>query len=357
LFIGLFGGLFVFARRAAQAGAPLARLRHAALRYSMFTGLATVAIVCLLAVVALPADKRHLLLLCCIGACLLPTDHLRRLLLAIDQGSGNFQRYNVGQLVYASALPSLLTLAFVLNGVSLAGAVALTVAAPWIGLLACGVTSRDSRLAWFPAQPSLPVLFREGRSYWPSVVADDLFGRLDLLLVLWLASLPVQGYYAAAVPAAGLLCSATSAVALFSFNAGARRGAVSMLQTAQAAALVAAFQIGTALVLAVVIEPLVKIVYGSQFQPATGFALALLPANAVYGCSQVAEGYLRGRNRNRASVWSRCVGAGVMGVAVPALWPRMEVMAIPWGFAAGQAVVLVWLCAAVIADIRKGDVR
>ncbi len=312
----------------------------------------------LLASLALPVDKRHLLPLCFACACLLPIEHLRRMLLAIDQGSGRFTRYNVGQLLNAVALPLLLLIAWVVGSVSLNWVVSLTIVAPCIGLVFCGVLGRHPRLGWSPASPSVPVLATEGKPYWLSVVFDDLFGRLDMLLVLWLASLPVQGYYAAAVPAAGLLCSAPSALALFTFNAGAKAsGEVSLRKVLGLAVSVLALQTASAVVLSWLLGPLMLLVYGSRFEAAVPFALALLPANALYGCTQVAEGYLRGRNRNRMSIWSRLLACLSMAAAALALWPTWQVMSIPLGFAAGQATILLCLSAAVLGDIRERGTR
>jgi O-antigen/teichoic acid export membrane protein len=333
-------------------------LRNAALRYSVFTGTATLAAVWLLASLALPADKRYLLPLCFACACLLPMEHLRRMLLAIDQGSGRFARHNAGLLVNAVALPALLVLGWVAGCISLEWVVAFTVLAPCAGLLLCAVAARPPGLAWSPARPAAAVLAREGRPFCLSVIVDDLFNRLDMLLVLWLASLTMQGNYAAAVPAAGLLCSATSALALFSFNAGAKAGGPLSLKTAGSmAGAVVALQAVSALLLAWFLEPLMMLVYGSRFEAAVPFAMALLPANALYGCTQVAEGYLRGRNRNRTSIWSRLLGSLFMAATAIGLWPDWQVMAIPLALAVGQATILLCLGAALLVDLRERGIR
>jgi O-antigen/teichoic acid export membrane protein len=358
VFIGLFGSTYVLARRAARAGNQLGPLRNAAVRYSLFSGAATLVAVWVLASVALPAEKRHLLPLCFVCACLLPIEHLRRTLLAIDQGAGRFSRYNAGQLLNAAALPLLLVSVWAIGNAPLNWVIGLTIIAPCIGLLLCGVLGRTPRLSWSPASPSVAVLAREGKPYWLSVVVDDLFGRLDMLLILWLASLPVQGYYAAAVPAAGLLCSAPSALALFTFNAGAKAsGTVPLKKVLGLAGSVVALQSASALLLAWLLKPVMLLVYGSRFEAAVPFALALLPANALYGCTQVAEGYLRGRNRNRMSIWSRLLACLSMAAAAMGLWPTWQMMSIPAAFAVGQATILLCLSAAVLSDIRERGTR
>lgn len=350
-YIGLFGSVYVLARRAAQSRGQFGPLRNTALRYSLLTGLATAALVALVASLLLPAEKQFLLPLCVACAGLLPFEHLRLMLLAIDQGSARFARFNLGQFVNAATLPGLLVLAWLCSGgLSLTWIVGLTIVAPLAGV-SLGAAARQPRLGWSPAAPSAAVLVREGRPYWLAVIAGDLFNRLDMFLVLWLATLSVQGNYAAAVPAAGLLCIAPNALALFAFNAGAKAGRnIPLQRMLMLGAAIIAFQAASALALAWGLQPLMLLVYGNRFEAAVPLALALLPAHALYGCTQIAEGYLRGRNRNGMLVGSRVLAAIAMTIAIDCFWATRHEMAIPLAVLAGQFTIFVCIAATVLAD-------
>jgi O-antigen/teichoic acid export membrane protein len=352
-YIGLFGSVYVLARRAAHAGDQLPALRNAAARYVLLTAPLTIAVVLGLALFALPTEKRYLLPLCCAYSLLLPLEHLRLMLQSIEQGAGEFRRYNAGQLINAMAFPLFLAAAWLAGWSSLPGIVALAMFAPAAGLLFALAAARH-RPAWSPAMPPLATLAGEGRPYWYSVIASDLFNRLDMLLMLLLAGLSVQGNYAAAVPAAGLLSIAPNALALFAFNAGAKaHGRVSASKVAGIAIAVILMQAAGALLLAGTLKPLMLLVYGARFEGAVPLALALLPAYALYGCTQVAEGYLRGRAKNRVSVWSRVIAAAAMAATALYLWDTWRELSVPLAAIAGQACIALCMAWGVLRDVRE----
>jgi O-antigen/teichoic acid export membrane protein len=82
-------------------------------------------------------------------------------------------------------------------------------------------------------------------------------------------------------------------------------------------------------------------------------ALALLPAYAINGCSQVAEGYLRGRGRPSAGVWARVAGGLAMAVTVFALFSQWREMSVPIGASVGQAVAGLWILWALVVEARQ----
>src|SRR5262249_29102300 len=146
-----------------------------------------------------------------------------------------------------------------------------------------------------------------------------------------LATFSVQGYYSAAVPAAALLMIAPHTLALFSFNAGARQHSpLGLGKLSTSAAAVVLVQLVTAIAFALVLGPLMTLVYGEDFDGAVPFAFALLPAYALNGCAVVAEGYLQGRGRSSIGIWCRLLGALAMFACVWPFLARWQELGIPF---------------------------
>jgi O-antigen/teichoic acid export membrane protein len=350
-YIGLLGALLAIARRAARGADDDQQLRRSALRLGAGTGLATIGVVAVLLLVGLPAEKRFLAPLGLACALLLPCEHMRLALLAVDQGRGEYRRFNALRLTAALVFPCSLAVLWVAGGATLPRIVGLTIASSLVGLAAALCSGR--RFAWRgPASPPPSRLVREGLPYAAALAVSDLFNRLDMLMILWLAELTVQGYYAAAVPAANLLIVAPNALSIFSFNAGAKREC-SLSAMCRVAAGVAALQAISAIGFALMLKPLMMLVYGARFEGAVPLALALLPAYAINGGSQVAEGYLRGRGKPSAGVWARVAGGAAMIVAAFALYSQWRELSIPIGASVGQAVAGLWILWALVAEVRQ----
>lgn len=351
-YVGLFGTMFSIARRAAQK-ADLPELRRASLRVGGLTGLATMGFVGVVSLTALPAEKAYLAPMCIACSLMLPWEHMRLAVLAVDHGSGAFARYNTNQLVGAVVFPAMLALVWLRGNGSATVCALLLILAPIAGLAFRLATEKGS-IVFGPVSPRPARLIREGFPYLFSVVAADLFARLDVFLILWLASFAVQGYYAAAVPAANLLIVAPNALALFAFNAGAASGpARSLRQVLAAAAGVAAFQTLAAVAFAALLPALIGLVFGRDFLGAVPLAHALLPAYALNGCALVADGYLRGRGMAGAGVRSRLAGAVVMGIAAFLLYDAWRELSVPLAASAGHAVSALWIFVAVVRDVRS----
>jgi len=135
----------------------------------------------------------------------------------------------------------------------------------------------------------------------------------------------------AALPAVRLLCVAPEALAVFAFNAGARsEGRRAGRNVLLACAGLQSFQLLTAAAYALLLGPLILLVYGAKFQGAIAMAFILLPGLAFQGCTMVADGYLRGCGRASAGVYARVVAAAVMCLTALVLYHRGVEFAVPW---------------------------
>lgn len=355
-YIGLCGAHFAIARRAAQQSDDLGALECSALRLGLTTSLVTMAVVASLVVAVLPADKGYLAPLCLLCSLYLPFEQMRLALQSVDHGSGNFKLYDANRLFAALMLPTLLLLAWLAGAMSVLVVACLSVTAPTLGLVHRLFFLRTPAAS--ANRPALRPMFREGRPFALSVAVADGFSRLDVLLLVWLTTLTVQGYYATAVAAAGMLLVTPTAIALFSFNAGARHSAAEHKPGLMAVALgILVLQAASTAAFAAVLPFLMTLVFGPEFAPATPLALALLPAHGLGGCAVVAEGYLRGAGRARACTFARLLGIAVMLSFVAAGYGHWREFSVPYGYAAGQAVCALAMLGAILRDHTSDDTR
>ena len=356
-YIGLLGVNYAIIRRAAVARGRLAGLSRTALRAGLLTGLATMLAVVLLSWLALPEGKEHLVFLCIVCAATLPLEQVRLNLNAVDQGSGNYARFNAGRLVAAATFPLLLLVAWASGSLTVATATYLLIPATVLALVFRLVWSDDYR-PWRRGKPPLATILREGLPFAPSQAGGDLFNKLDTLLVVYLASSVHQGLYVAAVPAVQVLAVAPEALTVFAFNAGARNsGAHARRHVAATAGGLLLFQLISALVYSFMLPTLIVWVYKSEFAGAIPFALALLPGMVCQGCTMVADGYLRGRGKAMPGIWARALGAAVMCLAALALCHARWALAVPVAASLGNTVSAVCIAVAVLQSAGHNPPR
>ncbi|MEM1226632.1 MAG: oligosaccharide flippase family protein [Planctomycetota bacterium] len=353
LYVGLFGGLEVVCRYAADGSDGLL-LRRAAMWLGVTTGVITMVIAVLCNLLALPENKRFLMPLGCLCATSMIGQHVMLIMTAVDRGAGRFNAYNWRRFIAAAAFPALLLSAAVLTTVTLQLACMLFVVASVISMAVCfaGVDRPFSG----SSAPPVPKLLRESRPYGVSMLATDLFERLDLLLVLWLAPLVTQGWYAAMVPVVYPLTVIPNTLGIFLFNAGADSGKrLTRRDIHRILGGSLATQVASTMLFMILVGPLVRLVYGEAFAPAIPFALWLAPASAIKGILQGLDSYVKGRGRPLAPVRARLAATIVMFVVTFSLFASMGALAIAIASLAGQVVCLIWLVCIVYADVTRSD--
>jgi O-antigen/teichoic acid export membrane protein len=304
-----------------------------------------------LAWIALPAEKHYLAPMCMVGALVLPWDHMRLALLAVDHGSGSFARYNFCRLVAAALVPLFLVILWMNGQHALLPAVLCVVLASLIGLIVQVFTGPRISLRG-ASNPPLRALAKEGIPYTLGILANNFYGRLDALLILWLADLTAQGNYAAAVPTAGLMLVVPATLELFAFNVGARPDySPSRRRIIAAGGALVLFQVVSALAFALLLEPMMLLVFGEAFRAAIPFARALLPALALNGCAMLAEGFLRGRGKPHQVTIGNVLGIVALAIAAYALYGRYQALAVPLAAGVSRAVCFIYLAAAAVADV------
>lgn len=375
LYVGMMGAVEVTTALAGRFREHSHQLRIAGVRLGLMTGLLTGIAALLFAFAFLNyVGKSSLLGLIAVTSLFLPLEHIQMIVSGVDRGQGYFTRYNCNRLFFAALFPVLVLAWFGLGldrfwpGQELATVCLLFVGSRLLGLLPTLIPPQAERLAAagvVGGQASdLEVNFRPrnllslGKGYGLSMLASECFERLDVLLIVLLASFSDAGNYFVAIPAATLVTLLPNAAGLFAFNVGANQQfqrSGRWLSGVMGLAFVV--QLATAALLWFVLPVLIPIVFGPGFEQATVFALWLLPICALKGYLQLADGFLKGRGHSMVGVWARVAAILLMLLAVWLLLPTWELYAIPMGALLGQilvAIVVSGACLRVGSNSRAG---
>ena len=356
LYIGLFGGLEVICRYAAAAELNATKLRRAALKLALATGSITTLIAIILSTLALPAEKRYLIPMALLCTLSITGQQVMLIMTAVDRGRGQFGVYNIRRVIAAAAFPILLLVTQLTLGVSLQIACGLFVVASAVSMAAC--LTRLPKPLTGPSEPGVAPLLKEGRPYAFSMLATDLFERLDLLLVLWIAGLQDQGYYAAMVPVAYPLTVLPNTLGLFLFNAAAdQKRRLTTRDVHRILGLSIAVQTVCTVMFMLLIGTIVVWLYGSAFAPAVRFAMWLAPVAAIKGILQGLDSYVKGRGKPLVAVRCRIVAMALMILLTWLLSDRYGAVAVAMSALASQVLCLIWLSAIIYADVRGNKVE
>jgi len=366
LYAGLLGGIEIVNSYAVKGTIDVKSLKYSAAKVGFISGVITAVVAGAIAVSVLMAVGKTALIPFCLLCCLfVPWEHMQLTISAVDRGTKNFLFYNLNRLIFAAAFVALLAIVFGLGLNTLTSLSSLWVVcilfvlARIVGILptlrgmdvvstlrqkfvgkdqanidagvSCvgespnpyhspaleqaipqGVAGADASIA-DASVPGPWTLLKNGRFYALSMLASELFERLDMFLIVAIASVAESGAYFVAVPAAQMLTIAPNALAVFTFNAGADKDAtVSLGKALKVLGATAILQIVCALVFALILPLLIITLYGNAFAPAIQFAMWLLPACAIKGFLQAADGFLKGRDKPMVGVWARFLSIFVM---------------------------------------------
>lgn len=393
LYAGLLGGVEIINSVASKRAAETVALKYAAARLGLVSGLITAAIAALLSIgVLVNVGKADLIPFCLIVCLFVPFEHIQLTISAVDRGTHQYARYNINRIIYAAAF-----IAFVLFTFGLDELVASTSSLPewlsrlcarWTGFnhmipvptltLMCLLFVASKILGLAPTlrgmeiwkrirtgesysgrlkdAPGTRQLLNEGKPYAISMLVSEVFDRLDILLILAWATVEMSGHYFVAVPAAALLTVAPNALSVFTFNVGADRDRHVTLRTATVAILgTVAFQIVATIAFLSLLPYLILLFYGEAFSPAIPFALWLLPACAIKGYLQAADGFLKGREKPMIGVISRMTSIGVMLLFVWLAFSQWEYLSIPMAACVGQGLSMIIVTTAVVHDVAKRE--
>lgn len=395
LYAGLLGGVEIINSLASKRAAETVALKYAAARLGLVSGLITAAVAALLSIgFLIKFDKAYLIPFCLTVCVFVPFEHMQLTISAVDRGTHRYARYNINRLIFAVSFVVMIILTFGLDElIATTNSLPLWVSescSRWVGfnhlipltpltlmcLLLVGskiiglvptlrgmdvwsrIRSGESRSRQLKDAPGTGQLLRDGKPYAISMLVSEVFDRIDILLILAWATVEMSGHYFVAVPAAALLTVAPNALGVFTFNIGADRNRRVTMKTAIIAiAGTILFQAFATGVFLYILPYLILLFYGEAFSPAIPFALWLLPAAAIKGYLQAADGYLKGREKPMVGVVSRLISIAVMLLFVGFAFSHWQYLSIPMAACVGQGVSMIIVTVAVVVDVSRSNVR
>jgi O-antigen/teichoic acid export membrane protein len=398
LYAGLLGGIEIVNSYAVKGSLDTRSLKFSAAKLGLISGIITALFAVILSVIVLSIVGKTSLIYFCLFCCLfVPFEHMQLTISAVDRGNRNFKFYNINRLIFALSFPLLVIITFgskinLISGLSdLAMMCFLFVLSRTVGLLPTlrgmdvwdtlkqryansksestsqleptGLSSSQLVGAVASEEVSVPgpwTLLINGRFYALSMLASELFERLDIFLIVALATITESGHYFVAVPAAAMLTVAPNALAVFTFNAGAdKERKITLREALGVMAGTAVFQAVAAIVFSLIVPYLIVMLYPPAFSAAVPFALWLLPAAAIKGYLQAADGFLKGRDKPMIGVWARVLSIFLMLGYIAMVYggvirgPEQKLLSIPIAACLGQAVSMVIISVAVVLNVKN----
>ncbi len=358
LYVGLLGGVEIVTKYATDRRLNATDLKNSAATLGLFSGTLTAFVSALVATITLlivnNGAKAYLIPYCWLVCLFVPWEHLQLTIAGVDRGRERFARYNFNRLVFAASFPLLVLLYWLAFGRAQGANMLTVICVLFVLSRVFGVlpTFRGLRFRdWFSSctssgqnadphypQPTTWQLLRKGGPYGLSMLASEIFERLDVLLILALASIQESGFYFVAVPAAALLTIAPNSLAVFTFNAGADKRPVTLRFALLVIVSIVVVQVISLFVLWHLVPLLIVTFYGQAFEPSIQYVWYLLPAFAIKGFLQAMDGYLKGSGLPMIGVWARCLSILGMLWLVYVLFSKHELLSIPMASCAGQTL-------------------
>lgn len=335
-----FGTQVAVARRSAKSHDPAGLARTAA-KLALLTGTIGSVLCWFLLPLLMPADAGGALTAARWFVPFVIFNHLALVLMAVDQGSGRFNRYNWTRLIVN---PLFLTGVVLLWSLSVSVAfwyvIALLVANAGIAVIRLTLALRQPPTHAEHVGPAR--LVREALPFGVAGMLGPLFQQADKALLLFLLGTEKLGIYAVALTVSMAVATLPAAAGPLVFGIAAQdESAVGNARVARTFRMTAWLWIVAGTVLAVAVPWLLPIVYGRAFSEAILPAICLIPAAAFAGQGSILEESLRARGLAFVGVAGRIAGLAAMLTMALLLTPRWGTMGIVAAYDAAQVAVLV----------------
>jgi antigen flippase len=350
--LGIFGTNIALARAAAKTGQY-----DTVIRTALLLGLITSAVSSVFCYFALPyllpEAEEHLLGLTRVFVLFILLNHVGLNLIAVDQGAGNFRRYNLTRAVLYPVYTTFLIILWI-DGINQVKWAAL-------GLLAANLGVVLLRLVW-----ALKDMKLWGRLYAPASAiresvqfglvgtAMPLYQQADKAILLWLLGARDLGLYVVALSASAAIGSITQASGVVSFTMAAQmdegRGFGVLAKTFRISALLWLI-CGSLLALAMPL--LLPLVYGTEFAPSVNPARLLIVGSALAGLANLLDQTMRGQGKPFIGLEGRVAGLMVLAALGYVLSPRWGLMGMCLAFVLCQFTCLCVFLRCVIGHYSR----
>jgi len=280
-------------------------------------------------------------------------NHLALNLVAVDQGAGNFRRFNFTRAILYPVYVSFLVGMWLLDSRQVKwAALGLLAANGVVVLLRLILALKDMKVWGRLYSPSVAI--RESAQFGLVGAAMPLYQQADKAILLWLLGAENLGLYVVALSASAAISSITNATGLVSFTIAARAqqrdGFNEIART---------FRVSTLLwvifgvPLAIAMPVLLPLVYGGDFGIAVGPAKLLIMGSAFAGLANLLDQTLRGQGRAIIGFEGRVVGLAVMLAAGIALAARSGLSGMCVAYNFGQLTCLVFFIWRLLSHYRQ----
>lgn len=309
--IGIFGTNIALARAAAKTERYDQVIRTAVFLALITASLSSIACWLLLPYL-LPQAEQRLLDLSRLFVIFIILNHLALNLVAVDQGAGNFKRFNFTRAVLNPVYVAFL-LAMWLTGVRQVkwAAIGLLAANLAVVLVRLVLALKDMNL-WGRLYSPINAI-KESIRFGLVGAAMPLYLQADKAILLWLLGAENLGLYVVALSASAAVGSITTSAGIVSFTAAAqaKRGE-GFGKIAKMFRLSALFWLFFGGVLAIAMPFLLPLVYGDQFASAVNPARLLIIGSAFAGLANLLDQNMRGQGRAFVGLEGRILGLVVI---------------------------------------------
>ncbi len=312
--IGIFGTNIALARAAARTTRHDGVIRTSILLAVLTGTLASVA--CYLALPhLLPQASRHLLGLSRLFVAFILLNHLSLNVVAVDQGAGNFARFNLTRMLLYPVYVAFLVAMWVYDVRQVAWAAAgLLVANAVVVVVRLLLALKDMPLRGPLYSPRQTL--RESVRFGLVGAAQPLYLHADKAILLWLLGAENLGLYVVALSAGGAVSSITESTATVTFTAAAQAkqgdGFERIARTLRVSSLLWVLFGG---ILALAMPLLLPLIYGQEFASAVNPARLLIAGFAFGGLANLLDQAMRGQGRALVGFEGRIAGLSAIVIA------------------------------------------
>ena len=305
--IGIFGTNIALARAAAKTDRYDQVIRTSILLALITATLSSIACYLLLPQL-LPQAEQQLLDLSRFFVIFIILNHLALNLIAVDQGAGNFKRFNFTRAVLNPVYVAFLLVMWIYGVKEVKwAAIGLLVANLVVVLVRLGLVLRNMKL-WGRLYSPIRAIKKSFR-FGLAGAAMPLYLQADKAILLWLLGAENLGLYVVALSASAAIGSITNSAGMVSFTAAAQvqrgEGFEKIAKTFRLSALLWLFFGG---ILAFAMPLLLPLVYGGEFASAVNPARLLIIGSAFAGHANLLDQSMRGQGRAFVGLEGRISG-------------------------------------------------
>jgi O-antigen/teichoic acid export membrane protein len=338
--VALLGINSALSLRAARDPARKGAYERHALRLGLLLSLAGMTVGWFAMPLLVPAGNTELLWLSRLGLLHIPLFVLTSNLMAIDQGVGDFRRFNVARNVLTPVYLAVLLALW---------AAGLRDVAWFVGaLLVANLAVLAYRLAvvrWDHQEPAPAAgLFRDGLPFWATGVVAILRDNAERLLLMFLLGPVALGLYVVAFTASGVHLNVSRSLNLIVFSRGAALQPEHALpDAARFFRLMGLLNLTLGLGMVLGMPLLIWLVYGAEFNNSIVPAMLLVAAQFFLSQGAILDEALRARSNPLAGLVGMVLGMAVFAAVGVLLAGRHGLLGVTAASIAGQFAYWTWM--------------